>query len=190
MKRYQNPFLVLLLCGVFAQALLVIGHTRDAEEPFAAAPAVLVGDTLATLSGQLPDGTSTVVPLTADPGTMTVLYSFHPECEHCDTVAPVWASHFASADPTVRRIAVTADLHEPAVTYAARFGWSVDLLSVSQLGLTDREYSLVSRTPWLFAFDWNGVLRFQGHGSELDRVKQVVAAMAAGGKRHVVGGTE
>ena len=143
------------------------------------APAVLVGDTLGMLSGRASNGTSAIVPLTADPGTITVLYAFHPECAHCEVVAPAWGRHFVSAGPTVRRIAVTVDSHEPAAAYAERFGWTVDVLSVSQLRVTDREYSLVSKTPWLFVFDWKGVLRFQDHGGELDRVEAVVAAISA-----------
>ena len=190
MKRYQDLLLALLVCGVLAQILVVIGYTRDAEDPLTSAPGVLVGDTLGTLSGHGADGTLTIVPLTADPGTITVLYAFHPECAYCDTVAPTWASHFASADPTVRRFAVTGDLHGPAATYAASFGWSVDLLSVSQLEITDRQYSLISKTPWLFVFDWQGVLRFQDHGSELERVEQAIAAISFPGKRNRVGGGE
>lgn len=188
MKRYQDRLLPLLVCGVLAQTLVVLGFAGDAKDPATSVDSVFVGDTLDTLSGHVADGTSTSMSLTADPGTITVLYAFHPECAHCDTVAPTWASHFADADPTVRRIAVTGDLHGPAATYAAHFGWTVDLLSVSQLTPTDREYSLISKTPWLFVFDWNGVLQFQDHGSELERVEQVVAAISSGSTRHRVGG--
>ena len=190
MKRYQDLLLALLTFGITAQILFAIGFHRDAEDPLALAPAILVGDTLGMLSGQVANGTQTVVSLTADPGTVTVLYAFHPECAHCDAVAPTWASHFASGEPRVRRIAVTGDLHGPAANYAARFGWNVNLLSVSQLALTDREYSLISKTPWLFVFDWNGVLRFQDHGSELERAKEVVAAISSSRTTYGVGGGE
>ena len=190
MKRHQNLLLTLLVSGVLAQTLVVVGYSTDAKDPVTSAPAVLVGDTLDSLSGQAADGTSTRIPLTADPGTITVLYAFHPECAHCDTVAPTWASHFVDADPTVRRVAVTGDRHGPAMTYASSHGWTVDLLSVPQLTFTDREYSLISKTPWLFVFDWNGVLRFQGHGSELERVEQVVAAISSGSTQYRIGGSE
>ena len=77
----------------------------------------------------------------------------------------------------VQRIAVTNDSVGPAVAYAERFGWNVEVLSVAELTPGDREYSLFSRTPWVFVFDSAGVLRFDGHGRRLEQMIQVIAAL-------------
>ena len=184
MKRYQDAVLVLLVLAVFGQVLYLVIRKRPVEDAVAAGPTVLVGDTVGSLAGYVEEDVLALVPLDGDPGTVTVLYAFHSECAFCDDVAPAWASHFATAGPSgrrVRRIAVTRDLPGPAATYAEQFGWQVDLLSVSQLAETSREYSLVSRTPWVFVFDADGVLRFHDHGGELERVEQAVASIASAG---------
>ena len=71
-------------------------------------------------------------------------------------------------------MAVTMDLPEPALAYAARFGWKMDVLSMSQLTPADRDYSLLSRTPWIFVFDSAGVLRFQVHGTDVELAEDAV----------------
>ena len=40
----------------------------------------------------------------------------------------------------------------------------------------------MSRTPWVFVFDADGVLRFHDHGGELERVEQAVASIASAGE--------
>ena len=180
MKRYQDVVLFLLVLVVIAQALHVVVRPGRVADGVAPAPGVLVGDTLGALTGYTDDGILATVPLDADPGTVTVLYAFSSQCVFCDDLAPEWASHFATSIPetaAVRRIAVTRDLSGPATTYAERFGWQVDLLSVSQLAETSRESSLVARTPWVFVFDSDGVLRFQDHGAELQRMEEAIAAI-------------
>ena len=181
MKRYQDVVLFLLVLVVIAQAINVVGRRPGpVADEVAPAQRVLVGDTLGALTGYAYDGVLATVPLDADPGTVTVLYAFNSECAFCDDLAPEWASHFLTPAPetsAVRKIAVTRDLPGPAATYAERFGWQVDLLSVSQLAETSRESSLVARTPWVFVFDSDGVLRFQDHGAELQRMEEAIAAI-------------
>ena len=191
MKRYQDVVLFLLVLVVIAQAVHVAVRPGPAADGVALEQGVLVGDTLQALTGHDDEGVLAMVPLDADPGTVTVLYAFNSECAFCDEVAPEWASHFEAPEPsakTVRRIAVTRDLPGPAATYAARFGWQVDLLSISQLAETSRESSLISRTPWVFVFDSDGVLRFQDHGAELQRMEEAVAALRPDGGQLSGGG--
>lgn len=180
MKRYQDVVLLLLVLVVIAQVVHVVAGPGRTTDGVAQERGVRVGDTLGALTGYVDDGVLVSVPLEADPGTVTVLYAFNSECVFCDDLAPEWARHFATpaaASPPIRRIAVTRDLPGPAATYADRFGWEVDLLSVAQLAQADREASLVSKTPWVFVFDSEGVLRFQDHGAELQHMEEAIAAI-------------
>ena len=187
MKRYQDMALFLLVLAIGGQGLYWVLRTAPGEDAGVPAAAVLVGDTLDSLEGYLEEGVLTTVHLQAERGTVTVLYAFHSECAFCDDVAPAWGRHFTTAvsgTSSVRRIALTRDLPATAAGYAQRFGWQVDLLSVSQLGDTSREYSLVSRTPWVFVFDSDGVLRFHDHGAELERIDQAIATISANRAHH------
>ncbi len=179
MKRYQDVVLFLLVLAVIAQVVHVVVRPGAVADGVAQERGVRVGDTLGALTGYVDDGVLAIVPLEADPGTVTVLYAFNSECVFCDDLAPEWASHFATppASSSIRRIAVTRDLPGLAASYAERFGWQVDLLSVAQLARADRESSLVSKTPWVFVFDSDGVLRFQDHGAELQRMEEAIAAI-------------
>ena len=180
-KGYQDVALLLLPLAFIAQVLHTITSVRlaeDLEDGLTPARGVLVGDTVRSLMGHAQDGTLRTVHLDADSGTVTVVYAFHPECTYSDTVAPDWAVHLSTPDSAVRsirRIALTRGLPGPAGHYAERFGWQVNPLSVSQLAETGPEYFLVSRTPWIFVFDSNGMLRFHDHGSELERVDEAIA---------------
>ena len=182
MKRVQDVALFLLVAAIVGQGLYLVlrgGSRKDVRVPTAN---LLVGDTFDYLEGRREDGVLTTVPLHAERGRATVLYVFDSQCAFCDDVAPTWRRHFATAvsgASSIRRIALTRDLPVSAARYARRFGWQVDLLSVSGLAETSREYSLVSRTPWVFVFDSNGVLRFDGHGAELVRIDQAVEAISA-----------
>ena len=188
-KRSLNVLLVVLVAGIIGQSFSAVGRKNPAALSSGPPSVIQLGDTLLSLTGSTKGGVATTIRLAADPGTVTVLYAFHPDCIHCHTVAPTWAEHFSANAPatskTVRRIAVTDDSAESALDYANRFGWDVGVLSVRHLTSANRDYSLVSKTPWLFVFDSDGVLRFHGHGSQLEQVDQAVADLsdAAGAAR-------
>ncbi len=78
-----------------------------------------------------------------------------------------------------RTVALTQDLPGPAASYAERFSWDVELLSMPDAVPPDIGYPLVSRTPWVFVFDSGGVLRLQGHGGELDLVEQAAQSISS-----------
>ncbi len=188
MKRYQNVALFLLVLAIIAQALDVMVRAQPADDTMAPAPMVRLGDSVPSLTGYAEDGAPTTVSLVNNPDFLTVVYAFHPECAFCDTVGPGWAAHLAASEdakPTpVRRVAVTADLPGPAAAYAERFKWNIELLSVSGFAETGPEAFLVSRTPWIYVFGPDGVLRFHGHGAELAHVDDAVAEIASrGGSR-------
>jgi len=181
MKRMQNAALILLVSAIVGQSLYLALRTTPRDDPGPPAAQVRVGDTLGFLSGHVEEGTATTVPLRKEPGAVTVLYAFHSECGFSDDVAPAWGRHFATPDSGtsgVRRIALTRDPPGAAADYARRFGWRVELLSVSRLPDTSREHALVARTPWAFVFDSDGVLRFHDHGAELERIDKAIAAIA------------
>lgn len=182
MKRIQDVALFLLLATIIGQGLYLVLRGASGTDPRVPTAELVVGDTLGFLDGRREDGAPTTVSLFAERGRVTVLYVFDSQCAFCDDVAPAWRRHFANAvtgASSVRRIALTRDLPVSAARYARRFGWQVDLLSVSRLEETSREYSLVSKTPWVFVFDSNGVLRFNDHGAELERIEQALEAISA-----------
>lgn len=183
MKRYQDVALFLLLLAIVAQTLHVMVRAQPADDTTAPAPTALIGDTVPALTGYTEDSVQTTVSLVADgQHTATVVYAFHPACAFCDAVAPAWAAHFAAEDPNaapVRRIAVTREVPEPAATYAQQFNWDIDLLSVSGFAETGPEAFLLSRTPWVYVFDPDGVLRFDAHGADLEHVDRAVAEVTS-----------
>lgn len=158
--------LAVLLLGLATQMSGVASRKLGTTDPVRkvqlgqAAPLAL-GDTLRSLAG-------------------TVVYAFDSECEHSHAVAPAWAEHFAAAPttPRLRRLAVTLEDSETAARYSKRFGWHVEVLGTAQLPLGGLEVSLVNRTPWLFVFDFAGVLRYQGHGADLERMEAVARSIA------------
>ena len=192
MKRYQDVALFLLVLALVAQTLHVIVRAEPTDDAMAPAPTMKLGDTVRSLRGSDEDGAMTTVSLMTTPDTLTVVYAFHPECAFSDSVAPDWAARFATDDPLavpVRRIAVTREIPGPAATYAERFTWDVNLLSVADSAMaTTPEAFLVSRTPWIYVFDSDGVLRFQDHGAELESVEQAVSGIATRGVGLTSGG--
>lgn len=182
-KRCLDVLLTVLVLGFVAQSTVEITRRPEANTrlPVSRHP-IVVGDTLLEVTGYFRGGTSSIIRLASDTGTVTILYSFHPECVHSHTVAADWAEHFAAAfnsEVGVRRIAITSDSTDAAYEYAKRFGWSVDVVGFRPLAPAHREYALLSRTPWVFVFDSDGVLRFEGHGNALEQVDQVVAGLSA-----------
>ena len=173
--RFSKALFVLLLLAIGVQGALILSRTRPEADAASPVPPLGVGDTVHALAGETAAGSTRVIPMAGGTGAATVLYAFHPECPYCDSIAPAW-SHYPSTDDagSVRRLAVTMDLPEAAVDYAERFGWKMDVLSMSRLTPADRDYSLLAKTPWIFVFDSGGVLRFQGHGTELELAEAAV----------------
>ena len=181
-KRCLDVLLTVLVLGFVGQSIVAVTRTQETNTrlPASGRPMV-VGDTLLEVTGYFRGGTSSTIRLATDTGTVTILYSFHPECVHSHSVAPNWAEHFSAvfnSDEGVRRIAVTSASTDAAYEYAERFDWSVDVVAVRLLAPAHREYALVSRTPWVFVFDADGILRFEGHGNALAQVGQVVAGLS------------
>ena len=181
MRRLSDALLTLLALGILAQVVITIAGTRTIGQDVTSYSPVVGGDTLVALTGHDSAGTLTTIPLVASPGRVTVLYAFHPECAHCDGVAPIWTQHFAKyghTDPSVRTIAVTRASHRSAVAYAAQHEWETELLSIAALSPGSPANALVAKTPWVFVFDSQGVLILHDHGARLDRVDQAIAGAA------------
>ena len=166
--------LSLFLCGVAMQVAILVGRSGSVGSPPSAPAPPLVGDTLVELMGLAADGSDEVLEFLMQPGAATVVYAFSSECVFCDDVAPQWATHFQTPSPEpIRRVAITRDGPTVAAKYAGRFRWDVGILSMPDLTATDRRSSFLSRTPWLYVFDHQGVLQFQGHGSSLDLADEI-----------------
>lgn len=180
MKRLLDCLLAVAIGGIVVQSWIAAGRV-PADAYGSAAPNPLdVGDTLLLVTGYSGLGAPDTVFLDGEVGSVTVLYSFHPDCPHSGAVGPEWARHFdevRATDVGVRRIAVTVDSVSSALDFTDRFGWGAEVVSVAGLSPMRQEYALVSRTPWVFVFDSHGVLRLHGHGSQLDQVEVAVARL-------------
>lgn len=174
-ETQDHCFTARVLRGCSVAVLVNRGWTAG---PPALAP-YLLGDTLARLDGLKADGSGEALAFPTPTGAATVVYAFSSECAHCDDVAPEWASHFGNqSGEGIRRVAITRDRPQVAASYAERFGWDVPILSMPDMAATDRRSFLLSRTPWLYVFDHDGRLQFQGHGSALDRMGEIASGLA------------
>lgn len=185
---------LVLLTVVMAVQIGIVADGLLSRSPGTAGAALSLGDTVHALAGSKNDGQLTTARFGQGPGAVTVLYAFHSECVHSREVAPRWAAHFAeerlaedrSDASEIRRIAVTREAQEIAAAHAQHFGWSVHVTSLP-LAVPNAQVppgivaSLLSRTPWVFVFDADGVLKYHGHGNDLEELAHSVRAL----QRHV-----
>ena len=183
MRRFPDLLLALMIGGIVVQIWVVTG-LAPADGFRSGPPAPFdVGDTLRLVTGYTGPGHPDTVSLDHEQTLATVVYSYHPDCVHSRTLGPTWARHFdevRSTDTRVRRLALTLANPSSALHFVDHFGWQVEALSVTGLTPLQREYALVSKTPWVFVFDSHGVLRLHGHGSMLDKVEAVVLHLLFG----------
>ncbi|MXW16025.1 MAG: hypothetical protein F4139_10340 [Gemmatimonadetes bacterium] len=181
MKRFQNLVLVVMVVGIAVQTWMAVSRTHSRSRDRSNLPKpLLVGDTLRALSGYSAPGDPSVISLDSDGASATVMYIFDPDCVHSVSLGSLWARHFDRVweeDVGVRRIAVSLASPLSARKFAERHGWRLEVLSMAGLSSERKEYSLASKTPWVFVFDSDGVLRLHDHGSELDEVQAAVAQL-------------
>lgn len=183
MKRLQDVLLALLVVGMAVQIWIATGRIPDGDDRSGLMEPLSVADTVRILTGYTQHGAPVTISLDNETATVTVIYSFHPDCAHSRTWGPEWARHFDEARASnagVRTILLTLDSPSSGQDFADRLGWEAELLSVHGLSPQQREFSLVSRTPWVFVFDSDGVLRFDGHGSQLGQVEAAVSRLQSG----------
>ena len=183
MNRFQDVLLALLVVGIAVQIWSAAGR-MPVDDGSALMEPLAVGDTVPVLNGYSGLGVPVRISLPNDEAArVTVIYTFHPDCVHSRSWGREWARHFGQVqaiDSGVRRIALTLDGPSSGQDFAKHFGWEAEFLSVAGLSPRQREYSLVARTPWVFVFDSDGVLRFDGHGGQLKQVNAVVSRLLSG----------
>lgn len=180
MKRLKDIVLSLLLLGIVVQGWVWL-DLQSAERDTAQNDAVRLGDSLPFLRGTDRGQAPVSVRLSGGQQMATVVYVYHPDCGPCGTVAPAWAQHFselAAMDSPVRKIALTQARFPAASEFADDFDWHVEILSVDGLSISPAERHLISRTPWVFVFDSNGVLRLEAHGADVDQVENTLALLS------------
>ncbi len=181
MKRFHDMVFYALMVGILVQVLMMPGEPGGRGS--AQSPAQLPfrpGDTLRSFSGVDEAGLPAAIQLATETGLATVLYAFHPDCSFSRESAPGWARHFtaiAAADSRVRQIAVTAADPASAHAFAQRFQWQIDIRSIVGVSAREKQHSLVSRTPWVFVFDSQGVLRMEGHGNRVAEAEETVSLL-------------
>ncbi len=175
--RSWAPIAVLALLAGW-QFLQLSGANRGAQ-PLGPAPYLRasVGDTVPALRGHTGD-----LALTSEEDRWTAVVSFSSTCGHCLNLAPSLTEWFQGEDE-VDIAVVTSDTPEVAATYAEDYGWSVPLLSLVTSDSTRSEGFFLSRTPWLFLFDPQGVLRHHGHAADHETWRPLVRESSLGDAR-------
>lgn len=172
-KCHRSPMFLVLLLAAAVQA--AIATSRLADSQGIRKPLIAVGDTLRSLTGIMIASQVATVNIVSDSVLATVVYVFHPECAHGLAVAPTWATHFSSASTEnlpVRRIAVTSASLSAARIYVAHVNWHTELMSLS--ATSTALHGLLGRTPRVLVFDSGGVLRYDGHGSQMTAANDAV----------------
>lgn len=164
----------LLACLALAQVGVLWRQVSVRSFP-SSSPAVILapGDTVRSLRVQFENGRRGRYRLDVPDHQWTVVLSFRSDCAPSRLAAPLWRQWLTSPKP-LRVVAVTRDSLPTALAYRGREGWPVQLLSVHGARRGSREHSLVTRTPWLFLIDPDGVVRYQGHGSTLAALDSVI----------------
>lgn len=154
-----------LLTGIVIQVVMVCSRVMSTDGQARPQDPIALGDTLRFLTSHSENDSPDTIPIATETALATILYVFHPDCVYCAASASTWASHFARSATAshlhIRRFALTLADPAAAQSFAQAFGWQVDVRSVAGLNPTSREYSLLSRTPWVFVFDSHGVLRME-----------------------------
>ena len=180
MKRFPDLLLALMVGGIVTQLLITAGRGFGGEDQSELPEPLDVGDTLLLVAGHTGRGAPDTVLFDDGIGSVTMVYSFHPDCVHSRDLGQEWARHFdevRAADGSVRRIAMTLDMPSSALAFVEGLGWQTELLSVAGLSPLRPEYALISRTPWIFVFDSHGVLRLHDHGSQIDQIEEAVSRL-------------
>lgn len=82
---------------------------------------------------------------------------------------------------TLRSLSGVDEAGLPAVdpasahAFAKNFHWNVDIRSMVGVSAREKQHGLVSRTPWVFVFDSEGVLRMEGHGNRVAEADETVS---------------
>lgn len=172
-KRIGNWALWGLVLLAAVQVALVVTRSRAPEPGIAVPPPFLaVGDSPGEAS--VTDALDEVKALVDGAESMhTLVLAFHSECAHCATVAPAWAEWLRDREVGVRVVGVSREPVETSAAYAAENGWDLDVVRVSE-DFQTLGGRLVMRTPWLFVLDPDGTIVYEGHGSRLDELSEVL----------------
>jgi peroxiredoxin len=166
---------MLALTALFQGGILVARSTG--ERPRTPPVGIAVGDTIRAFNVAGPPGTAPV-PLTGPAGKWTVLLAFRSTCVWCDSVAPRWTAWLGKPHPA-RVLGITSDTPDSAAAYRDAKRWRLELVSAPGQKPGSVESSLLSRTPWVYVLDENGVVRYHGHGNNLPQVDSLLAERAA-----------
>ena len=93
---------------------------------------------------------------------------------HCRTVAHDWARWMDEHGAGVRSVGVTLDDVPTGRRFASQSGWLLEVVSVAGPPGRDELWPVAARTPWVWLLDSRGVLRYQGHGQELDQLTRAL----------------
>lgn len=164
-----------LLLLTVAQGGVLVHRMLDAPSSVNPRP-FRMGDTLTFLNGRM-NGANSTLRIQRPDGQWTALLTFASDCIHCQAVAPAWHEWLTDHhDLNVTVIAVTKDTQQIGSQFLSEYDIRVPLLSIAANDEVARAF--VSRTPWLFLFDADAVLRYEGHGSTVFAVDSLVSALS------------
>jgi hypothetical protein len=106
---------------------------------------------------------------------LTVFMAFRESCIHCQSVAAAWGSWMNTPRSGVTVVAITMDETEVGQRFADQWGWQVPVVSLIPDDWSSPVSQLVRRTPWAWVLDSDGVIRYQGHGGDLEALADALA---------------
>lgn len=173
MRRSLQAVLVLAALGQLA--VLSWGLVRQAPPPPTGLPnPVRKGDQVVHVPGEI-DGRPTGFALRRPEGEWTALLAFASDCVHSKTVAAEWSRWLGLHHP-FEVVGITRDSPDAASAYREQNRWHLRTLHVARDQSSTPSAYLVSRTPWVFLFDDHGVLRYEGHGSNVTALDSIILA--------------
>ena len=154
------------LAGLAALQGLVLFGSRSGPE--GDLPWIQAGDALGQIGAAAASGTKASLAT----GDTLLLLVFHSDCGHCQRVIPVWRDWIDDRPPDFDVVAVTSESREAAAAFLASFGWYPEIWTVGENDGPAGRRSLVTRTPWAFFLDGEGIVLGEAHG----RLAQELAA--------------
>jgi hypothetical protein len=96
----------------------------------------------------------------------SIVLAFDKDCAWSTEVAPRWKDWMCETR-TTDVFLITSDEWAEARRYVSSNGWIGNLISLERTDASDQISGLVSRTPWFYVIDHEGIIRAQGHGNEV-----------------------
>lgn len=166
---YRVTILLLVLL-VFTQLALFANKAGRVPPP--AESVFATGERVTVLNGWSLDGQPTQRAIADGNGRWTAVIAYYSTCSYSEQAADQWRD-WLRLDHPFRVVAITKDSVTHARAYRNRHEWRVEVIAVPDARLRSAEARLSTRTPWVYLFDSEGVLRYTANGKYLPGLDRV-----------------